>query len=220
MDINPIRKLEGFTNPKQIPHTYWVAPLTALIVVFGWELTVRLMHLPTIILPSPIQVLERFGELLVSGSLMKSTSATFIEIVLGLLAGSITATLLGYFIAKSHLFERLVSPFLVASQAVPVVAIAPLLFIWFDTGMFTKVLICALIVFFPVLINTVVGIRAVPQSLHELMRSLRATRWQILRHLEIPAACRFFSAGCALELRYQSSALWLENPSAWTAAWG
>ncbi len=76
----------------------------------------------------------------------------------------------------------------------PLVAIAPLLVIWFGPGMFSKVLICALIVFFPVLVNTIVGLRAVPTALYDLMHSLRASRGQILLHLEIPAVLRSFSA--------------------------
>ena len=70
----------------------------------------------------------------------------------------------------------------------PTVAIAPLLVIWFGPGIFSKVLICALIVFFPVLVNTVVGMRAVSENLRDLMRSMRAARWQPLRLLELPAA--------------------------------
>jgi NitT/TauT family transport system permease protein len=102
---------------------------------------------------------------------------------------------LGYLLAKSPAVEKLVSPYIVASQSVPIVAIAPLLVIWFGPGIFSKVLICALIVFFPVLINTVVGIRAVPEDLHDLMRSLQATRWQTFRLLEIPAALPVFLGG-------------------------
>ncbi|MFN3742823.1 MAG: ABC transporter permease, partial [Anaerolineales bacterium] len=83
----------------------------------------------------------------------------------------------------------------VASQAVPMVAVAPLLVIWFGPGMISKVLICALIVFFPILINTIVGIRGVPRSLYDLMYALHATRWQILRYLEIPAALPVFLGG-------------------------
>jgi NitT/TauT family transport system permease protein len=98
-------------------------------------------------------------------------------------------------LAKSRLFERLLSPYIVASQAVPIVAIAPLLVIWFGPGLFSKVLICALIVFFPVLVNTVVGLRSVPEELRDLMRSLRATRWQVIRLLEIPAALPVFLGG-------------------------
>ena len=85
-------------------------------------------------------------------------------------------------------WKRVLSPYLVASQAMPMVAIAPLLVIWFGPGIFSKVLICALIVFFPVLVNTMVGLRAVPENLRDLMRSMRATRMQMLRYLEMPAA--------------------------------
>jgi NitT/TauT family transport system permease protein len=78
---------------------------------------------------------------------------------------------------------------------VPVVAIAPLLVIWFGPGLLSKVLICALIVFFPVLVNTIVGLRSVPEELNELMRSLQATRWQTFRLLEVPAALPVFLGG-------------------------
>ena len=103
--------------------------------------------------------------------------------------------MLGYLLARSLPLERLLSPYIVASQAIPIVAIAPLLVIWFGPGMFSKVLICALIVFFPVLINTVVGVRSVPSDLRDLLRSLRATRWQTLRLLEAPAALPVFLGG-------------------------
>jgi putative riboflavin transport system permease protein len=105
------------------------------------------------------------------------------------------ATLLGYLLAKSPLLERLLTPYIVASQSIPVVAIAPLLIIWFGSGMLAKVLICALIVFFPVLINTIVGLRAVPENLRQLMQVLRASRWQTFRLLELPAALPVFLGG-------------------------
>jgi NitT/TauT family transport system permease protein len=129
------------------------------------------------------------------GSLAHNTAATLLEVLLGLLAGVVLATLTGYLLGKSFLLERLLSPFLVASQAIPIVAIAPLLVIWFGPGMFSKVLICALIVFFPVLVNTIVGVRAVPENLSDLMRSMRATPLQMLRYLEIPAALPVFLGG-------------------------
>ena len=91
-------------------------------------------------------------------------------------------------LAKSRSLEKILSPYLVASQAIPIVAVAPLLVLWFGSGITSKVLICALIVFFPVLVNTVVGVRAVPPVLYDLMNSVRATRWQILLKLELPAS--------------------------------
>jgi NitT/TauT family transport system permease protein len=98
-------------------------------------------------------------------------------------------------LAKSPAVERLLSPYVVASQAVPIVAIAPLLVIWFGPGLLSKVLITALIVFFPVLINTVVGLHSVPDDLRDLMRSLQATRWQTFTLLEAPAALPIFLGG-------------------------
>jgi NitT/TauT family transport system permease protein len=115
--------------------------------------------------------------------------------VLGLLLGASLATSLGYLLAKSRLLEQVLSPYLVASQAIPIVAIAPLLVIWFGPGMGSKILICALIVFFPVLVNTVVGLRAVPENLRDLMRSLQASRLEMLRYLEVPAALPVFLGG-------------------------
>ncbi len=172
-----------------------LALISLLIALGGWQLTVQLTELPAFILPSPADVGTRFLRSLVDGSLLRHTGITLGEVLLGLLIGSASATALGYLLAKSLFFERLLAPYLVASQAVPIVAIAPLLTIWFGPGVFSKVLICALIVFFPVLVNTIVGVRAVPKPLRDLMRSLRATRWQTLRYLEIPASLPVFLGG-------------------------
>ena len=102
---------------------------------------------------------------------------------------------MGYFLAKSRSLERVLSPYLVASQAIPVVAIAPLLVIWLGDGILSKVVICALIVFFPVLVNTIVGVRAVPTALYDLMNSLHASRSQILWKVEVPASLPVFLGG-------------------------
>jgi len=95
---------------------------------------------------------------------------------------------LGYLLAKSRKLERLLSPYLVASQAIPIIALAPLLVIWIQSPGLSKVLIVALTIFFAALINTIVGIRSVEPDLVALMHSLQASRWQILTKLEIPAA--------------------------------
>ena len=88
-----------------------------------------------------------------------------------------------------------VSPYIVASQSIPIVAIAPLLVIWLGPGIFSKILTSALIVFFPVLVNTIVGLRSVPEELYELMESLQASTWQRITKLEIPAALPVFLGG-------------------------
>ncbi|HEY3310868.1 MAG TPA: ABC transporter permease [Anaerolineales bacterium] len=195
MDLNIVRKFDSFSKLPQPKHFYWIPPVVALLVLAIWEALTKFSGLPAFILPSPTLVAERFVIALEDGSLVRHTAVTLYEVLIGLVAGTFSAILLGYTIAKSRAFEQLVSPFLVASQAVPIVAIAPLLVIWFGQGIFSKVLICALIVFFPVLVNTVVGLRAVPKSLNELMHSLHASRWQMLRLLEIPSALPIFLGG-------------------------
>jgi NitT/TauT family transport system permease protein len=184
MDLKLLRK-----SPRTSPRSLrWTAFASLGAALLGWGLVSRFAGLPAFILPAPEQVAIRFWKALLDGSLIVHTSSTLTEVLLGLLAGTAAAVMLGYAIAKSRLFEQLVSPYLVATQAIPVVAIAPLLVIWFGPGIFSKVLICALIVFFPVLVNTVVGVRAVPRPFHDLMHSLHATRGQILRMLEVPAS--------------------------------
>ena len=100
---------------------------------------------------------------------------TMVEVLLGFAVGAALALVVGYGLARSALFERLASPYLVAAQAIPILALAPLLVLWFGPGLGSKVVICALIVFFPVAIATMVGIRSVDARLLELGRSLRAT---------------------------------------------
>jgi NitT/TauT family transport system permease protein len=160
-----------------------------------WELFTRLGDFPAFILPAPAQVWGRFLRAIQDGSLVLHSAVTLGEVLVGLALGAGVAIVLGYLLARSRPVERLLAPYIVASQSVPVVAIAPLLVIWFGPGVLSKILICALIVFFPVLVNTIVGIRAVPEDLHDLMRSLRATRWQTLRLLEIPGALPVFLGG-------------------------
>ncbi len=176
-------------------HGRWVILFSLLLALALWQVLILLGDFPTFILPPPQMVVERMERALSDGTLLRHTSVTMLEVLLGLSAGSFAATFLGYLLAKFRVLERLLSPYLVASQAIPLVAIAPLLVIWFGPGIFSKILICSLIVFFPVLVNTVVGLRAVPQNLRDLMHSMRATPLQVLRYLEIPAALPIFLGG-------------------------
>jgi NitT/TauT family transport system permease protein len=174
-----------------------LTPIVISILAFllAWQLLTRYSGVPNFILPSPLSVWARFLKAIHDGSLPYHTGVTLIEILLGLLAGVMFATIMGYILAKSSSLEKALSPYLVASQAIPVVAIAPLLVIWLGDGILSKVVICALIVFFPVLVNTIVGVRAVPIALYDLMNSLHATRSQILWKVEAPASLPVFLGG-------------------------
>jgi NitT/TauT family transport system permease protein len=167
---------------------FFALPLGTLLLLGIWALVAVWGDYPAFILPTPADVFDKLGQVTTNGLLWRHSQATLAAIVGGLALGLTVATVLGYVMAKNPLLERLAGPYIVASQSIPAVAIAPLLIIWFGSGKLSKVLICALVVFFPVLVNTIVGIRSVDSGLKVLMRSLRANRWQTFIMLEIPAA--------------------------------
>ncbi len=168
---------------------------TALSVVLAlagflglWSLVVAVSGFPPYILPPPWTVADRFVRAIAEGTIAPHLATTLSEVVLGFAVGAGSALVVGYALARSAIVERLLSPYLVALQATPILALAPLFALWFGSGLLSKVIICALIVFFPVAIATMVGIRSVDARLLELGRSLRATRRQVLLTLEVPAA--------------------------------
>lgn len=183
----PARPLHGRWPAWRVPGA--AASLIALAAfLLAWKLIVIVGNYPPFILPAPEVVLARFAEAWSDGTILPHALRTLVEVAIGFAVGAGSALILGYLLARLPLVERLLSPYLVAAQATPILALAPLLALWFGTGLASKVIICALIVFFPVAIATMVGIRAVDARLLELARSLRATRRQIVTTLEIPAA--------------------------------
>lgn len=173
----------------------WLPAITFGVFLIVWELVVQVGQIKPIFLPSPDMVAVKAIRVIADGTLFSHAAITLLEVIGGLFLGFSVATVLGYGLAKKIALERALTPYLVASQAVPIVAIAPLLVLWFGYGLLSKVLISALIVFFPILINTIAGLRSVPPDLRDLMRSLRATRWQIFSKLEVPAAMPVLLAG-------------------------
>ncbi len=169
--------------------------LSLVVGLILWQAFTAYSDIPSFIFPTPLDVWEKFLSVFLDGSLLFHTLVTLREVLIGLTLGLSAATLTGYFLAKSRTVERVLSPYIVASQSIPIVAIAPLLVIWLGPGIFSKILTSALIVFFPVLVNTIVGIRSVPGELYELMKSLQANHWQRIIKLEIPAALPVFLGG-------------------------
>ena len=167
----------------------WLPVIGAFVIfVLVWKAIVVLTGLPPFILPAPETVGQSFVAAWLDGTFWPHFLTTMVEIAIGFVVGTVLALIAGYGLARSDVFARLASPYLVAAQAVPILVLAPLLVVWFGSGLLSKAVICSLIVFFPVAIATMVGIRSVDPRLLELGRSLRATRRQILTTLEIPAA--------------------------------
>ena len=166
----------------------WPLGAAFLAFVVVWQAIVAIGRMPAFILPGPFDVASRFVRAWTDGTMWPHALTTLSEVVLGFASGSVVGVVTGYGLARFGLLARLASPYLVAAQAVPILAIAPLLSLWFGTGLLAKVVVCGLIVFFPVAVATMVGIRGVDRGLLELARSLRASRRQVLVDVELPAA--------------------------------
>jgi NitT/TauT family transport system permease protein len=164
------------------------ALLSLAAFVALWKAATVIGGYPDYILPAPEVVAARGARAVASGVLWQHTAATLLEVVLGFSLGAVAAVAAGVALGKSLLIERVLSPYIVAAQAVPILALAPLLDIWFGGGLLARVIICALIVFFPIAIATMVGIRSADPLLVEMLRSLGAGPGQITLRLEVPSA--------------------------------
>ncbi|MGE5263411.1 MAG: ABC transporter permease [Acidobacteriota bacterium] len=174
---------------------YITIPFALALFLLSWQTIVTVNRYPTFILPTPAQVAASWADNWSSGILPRHLSITLFEIGLGFALAFAFATSVGYVLAKSPLLEKIVSPYLVASQAVPIVALGPLIVIWINTGPVQNALIAALISFFPMLVNTIVGVRGVSREYRELMRSYSANTWQVFSKLEVPAVLPIFFGG-------------------------
>ena len=167
-----------------------LAEIAALLAAFlvAWKLIVVVAGYPDFVLPAPETVAGRFVSAWIDGTLEVHTAQTLSEVLAGFAVGATLGIVIGYVLAQSVAAERLFSPYFVAAQATPILALAPLIALWFGSGLVSKVIICALIVFFPVAVATMVGVRSVDRRLIEMARGYRATRWQLMREVRIPAA--------------------------------
>ncbi len=175
------RRLDRWRRPIDVA-------LAAGVFLVAWKLIVVVGGYPVFILPAPEVVAARFVSAWADGTMEPHAAQTLLEVVLGFSVGASLALVAGYVLARSRLAERVLSPYLVAAQATPILALAPLIALWFGSGLLSKVVICALIVFFPVAVATMVGLRSVDRRLLEMAHAYRATRWQLLVTLELPAA--------------------------------
>jgi NitT/TauT family transport system permease protein len=164
------------------------ALLSLAAFLVAWKVLTLVTGTPDYILPAPEVVADRALRAVRDGILWQHTAVTLSEILLGFGFGALSAAAVGIALGKSIVVERVLSPYIVAAQSVPILALAPLLDIWFGGGLLARVLICALIVFFPIAIATMVGIRSADPLLREMFRSLGATPGQLTARLEIPSA--------------------------------
>ena len=171
-----------------------LAPASLIVLLLGlWEGAVRAFRVPAYILPPPSRIFATFGTSL--PLLAHHGAVTLAEILLGLLLATGFGVLLALALHASPSLERALRPFLLASQMIPVFAIAPLLVVWLGYGMGPKVVVTALIGFFPIAVNEWDGLRTAGAESIDLLRSMGATRRQLLVKLLFPASLPSFFSG-------------------------
>lgn len=173
--------------------------LLALVLGLGvWQLLTPFV--PSYMLPDPARVGATWLRLLLNGSLVHHAATTLSEAVLGFLLAFVVGLSLAYPLARSQKLSSLMAPFIAATQATPMVALAPLLVVWFGLGLSSKVIICALIVFFPILVNSVVGLRSIDREMLDAAKTLGAGLRQTLWYVEVPLALRTLLGGIRMGL--------------------
>lgn len=170
-----------------------IATYAALLV--AWQVLVPLAGVPSYMVPTPVEIGTALVRGLTAGSYLSDLGITLFEMVAGFLIAAAGGMLTGALIVEFRAIERVVYPLIVAVQSLPKIALAPLLLMWIGFGLSSKVAMAALVAFFPVLVNTIAGLRAADRDMNELFRSLRASRVQTLIHLKLPAAAPYIVAG-------------------------
>ncbi|MFD2679785.1 ABC transporter permease [Bacillus seohaeanensis] len=166
-----------------------------VVLLTAWEVVVRIRSIPELILPTPSVILMDIIQLVKSGFIWPHLRVTVIEIIAGFLIGSLVGLLLGVTVSQSSLLNKVLHPYIIASQAMPKLALAPLFVLWFGYGILPKLLIIALICFFPLFESSLTGLRLVDGEKVDLFRSLKASKLQILWKLRIPVAIPYIFSG-------------------------
>ncbi len=172
----------------------------AVIVLLIWQALTASGAVSTFLLPTPAEVARSFWSNLTNGLLVRYAVPTIEESLLGFALATVVAVPLGYVVARSRLLSHALEPYLAASQALPAVALAPLLALWLPYGLPPVIALCALIVFFPTLVNTTLGLRTLDRDVLDAGRVDGANAWALLRSIELPLALPSILAGMRTSL--------------------
>ena len=172
----------------------WAAPMAIVVLILGvWELCVLLFDIKAWLLPAPSAIATALVQ--DAGLLLRHSWVTLEEVIVGFAVALACGVSLGVGIALSRTVERSLYPFVIASQTIPIIVIAPLLLIWFGYGLTPKIIVVALIAFFPLAVNTVDGLKSVDPDTVNLLRTLGASRLQILLKAQLPTALPYLFSG-------------------------
>jgi len=170
-----------------------VALAGALLVL--WQFSVVLLKVPGYIIPTPTAVLNALVTGINAQLYGRHLAATLSAMLAGYGVGAVTGILVGALLAEFRPLERTLFPYIVSIQSVPKIALAPLFVMWFGYGINSKVVMVALICFFPMVVNTMTGIASADRDRVDIVTTMTATRWQIFRHVKLPSAAGAIFAG-------------------------
>jgi NitT/TauT family transport system permease protein len=179
-----------------------LAIVTFLVFIAAWQTYIVLFKLPTHVLPSPLILLNELIRYFQEGIIYNHIYVTLYEIGVGILIGTILGLASGYLLAKSQLLERIVTPYIVLMQTIPKISIAPLFLLWFGLGAESKIALVILVVFFPIMVNFVVGIRSVESNMKDLLSILKTNRWQKFIAVELPYSLPAVMSGMKVATTY------------------
>jgi ABC-type nitrate/sulfonate/bicarbonate transport system permease component len=210
LELQPTRGAPGAVVPPAVPPPSRparrgaadAAPAAALLLLLlaAWELAVRALDVPGFLLPAPSRVWAALVELRpVLGAHVASTVTTAVA---GLALAAVAGVALAVALTSVPLVRRVLYPLLVVSQTIPMIVLAPLLIVWFGFGLLPKVLVVALVGFFPVVVSTADALDGADRDLLDAVRSMGAGRGALLRHVRIPAALPGFFAGLTIAASY------------------
>ncbi|MCH7913433.1 MAG: ABC transporter permease [Deltaproteobacteria bacterium] len=178
--------------------TIFTSVVAIVVAIVLWEISVRLFDVPEYLVPTPTAVLAKMVEK--AGLLAGHAYTTLYETIVGFLIGVVIGIACAIVIVYSRFLANVIFPLILILQIVPKVAIAPLFLIWFGYGWESKMLIAFLICFFPIIVNTVTGLRSVEPEMVELVRALEATDWQIFRKVRLPNSLPFIFSGFKISI--------------------
>jgi len=180
---------------KRIPITWITTPAILIAFLLVWHFYVTWFNVSKFIVPPPAAVAESFVELLTSRSTLYHAWITLYETLVGFVLATVIGVGLGAVLGKTPWLEQALNPFIVATQVVPKVALVPLFILWFGFGPEAKIVVAAVLAFFPILTNTVLGVKSVDLGHKDVMTVLNARRWQRFVTLELPSALPAVLAG-------------------------
>jgi NitT/TauT family transport system permease protein len=180
---------------KRFPVTWITTPAILIAFLLVWHFYVTWFNVSKFIVPPPAAVAESFVELLTSRSTLYHAWITLYETLVGFVLATVIGVGLGAVLGKTPWLEQALNPFIVATQVVPKVALVPLFILWFGFGPEAKIVVAAVLAFFPILTNTVLGVKSVDLGHKDVMTVLNARRWQRFVTLELPSALPAVLAG-------------------------